>query len=169
MLELTTRATAGLLKAKGAEYAGSADRLANFKRGAQLTGATPLQVAFIYASKHYDSLATYIRNDAKGLQQHLSEPIEGRFDDLINYCILMKALVMEADTTSTVLGVSSGVSGSGGESGQQATREFLSQEHGSVVADTSSQGGRRRWDNEDRQKELEERRFPDRAIPGGWL
>ena len=71
-----------LLTVKGGEYAGTEDRLSNFKRGATLTGATPLQVAFIYASKHYDGIAR-------------SEPIEGRFDDLINYCILMKALIRE--------------------------------------------------------------------------
>lgn len=80
-----------LLRVKGGEYASSDDRLANFKRGAALTGCTPLQVAFIYASKHYDGIASYVKNPARPS----SEPIEGRFDDLINYCILMKALVKE--------------------------------------------------------------------------
>jgi hypothetical protein len=84
-----------LLIVKGGEYAGSSDRLANFKRGAQLTGATPLQVAFVYASKHYDSISTYVKKDAAGLKQVLSEPIEGRLDDLINYCLLMKAIIQE--------------------------------------------------------------------------
>ena len=93
----TVKATAELLIVKGEEYAGSADRLANFKRGAQLTGKTPLQTALVYAAKHYDSICTFIRKDATGKQQVLSEPIEGRFDDLINYCILMKALVIEAE------------------------------------------------------------------------
>ncbi len=91
----TMTSTAGLLLSKGEEYAGSDDRLANFKRGAALTGATPLQVAFIYASKHYDAIATYIRKDAAGQVQQLSEPIGGRLDDLINYCILMKAIIEE--------------------------------------------------------------------------
>lgn len=95
LCEATVRDTSAILVAKGEEYAGSQDRLANFKRGAQLTGATPLQVAFVYASKHYDSIATYIKKDAAGFEQRLSEPIEGRFDDLINYCILMKAIVAE--------------------------------------------------------------------------
>ena len=80
-----------LLVVKGGEYAGVEDRLGNFKRGAALTGTTPLQVAFIYASKHYDSIASFVR-DPKRVG---SEPIEGRFDDLINYCILMKAIVKE--------------------------------------------------------------------------
>jgi hypothetical protein len=94
----TIQSTANLLVLKGEEYAGSEDRLANFKRGAALTGATPLQVAFIYASKHYDALATFCRKDAQGQVQSLSEPIEGRLDDLINYCILMKAIIVETTT-----------------------------------------------------------------------
>jgi hypothetical protein len=94
----TIKSTANLLIMKGEEYAGTSDRLSNFKRGAALTGTTPLQTALIYASKHYDSIATYIRKDAEGYEQKLSEPIEGRFDDLINYCILMKAIVAENKT-----------------------------------------------------------------------
>lgn len=84
-----------LLAVKGGEYAGPEDRLGNFKRGAKLTGITPLQVAFVYASKHYDGIATYIRKSASGEPMELSEPIEGRLDDLINYCILMKAIIGE--------------------------------------------------------------------------
>lgn len=85
-----------LLVVKGGEYAGSEDRLANFKRGAALVGVTPLQVAFIYASKHYDGIASFVRTAAEGTPRLSSEPIEGRFDDLINYCLLMKALVRES-------------------------------------------------------------------------
>lgn len=96
LVEATLERTADLLVSKGEEYAGSADRLANFKRGAALTGCTPLQVLFVYASKHYDAIATYIRKDADGLQQQLSEPIEGRVDDLINYCLLMQALIADS-------------------------------------------------------------------------
>lgn len=92
----TMKSTGDLLVSKGAEYAGDVDRLSNFKRGANLTGCTPLQVAFIYLSKHYDSLATYVQNDAAGLTLATSEPIEGRLDDLINYCLLLKALIVES-------------------------------------------------------------------------
>lgn len=95
VVDLTMKATVGLLIVKGGEYADDVDRLANFKRGAALTGATPLQVAFIYASKHYDGIASYVRTVAEGQPRASSEPIEGRFDDLINYCILMKAIIKE--------------------------------------------------------------------------
>lgn len=80
-----------LLGLKGAEYAGSSDRLANFKRGAVLTGVSPQQVAFIYLSKHYDAIATFVREGpVPG-----GEPIQGRLNDLINYCLLLRALIEE--------------------------------------------------------------------------
>lgn len=91
---------------KGREYAGLEDVLRNFKRGAELTGSTPLQVALIYASKHYDSIATFIRDKAEFEKNALperprpSEPIEGRLDDLINYCLLIQALLEEEFTKS---------------------------------------------------------------------
>ncbi len=85
-----------LLVVKGGEYAGEGDRLANFKRGAALVGVTPLQTLFIYLSKHYDGVASYVRTEAAGKTRPSSEPIEGRLDDLINYCILAKALIAEA-------------------------------------------------------------------------
>lgn len=95
ILSATVVSTEKLLVVKRGEYSSSDDVLANFKRGAALTGATPLQVAFIYASKHYDGIASFVRTSAEGNVRPSSEPIEGRFDDLINYCILMKALVKE--------------------------------------------------------------------------
>ena len=95
LVKETINETAQLLISKGAEYAGNEDRLANFKRGAAHIGVTPLQVALIYTSKHFDALSTYIRNDARGMEQILSEPIDGRIHDLINYCFLIKALIIE--------------------------------------------------------------------------
>jgi hypothetical protein len=88
-----------LLVVKGGEYANSEDRLANFKRGAALTGATPLQVLFIYMSKHYDAVASFVQSSAKGQTRPSSEPIEGRLDDLINYCLLAKGLIGEMPKT----------------------------------------------------------------------
>lgn len=91
----TLKTLESLLTIKGGEYAGSDDRLANFKRGAQLVGITPLQCAFVYASKHYDAIATYVRDDASGRERPRSEGIEGRLDDLMNYCFLMKCIIRE--------------------------------------------------------------------------
>lgn len=101
LVESTITDLQKLLIVKGGEYAGSEDRLANFKRGAQLTGCTPLQCAFIYASKHYDAIATFIRDDATGIERPRSEGIEGRLDDLMNYCLLMKGLIRENTKSPT--------------------------------------------------------------------
>ena len=96
LVERIRKETTELLVVKGREYAGDADRLANFKRGAALTGVDPLTVLFIYMSKHYDALATYIRdNQAGDTMPILSEPITGRVADLINYCVLAWALIEE--------------------------------------------------------------------------
>lgn len=84
-----------LLVVKGGEYAGSEDRLANFKRNAERQGVNPLAILDIYMSKHWDSWTTYVRNVIAGKEQKLSEPIEGRLHDIINYCILATALIEE--------------------------------------------------------------------------
>lgn len=95
IVESTLTSIRELLVVKGGEYAGSEDRLANFKRGAALTGCTPLQCLFIYMSKHYDAVATFVRDEAAGTTRPRSESIEGRLDDLINYCLLAKAVIIE--------------------------------------------------------------------------
>jgi hypothetical protein len=88
LVERIRKETTELLVVKGREYAGDADRLANFKRGAVLT-------------KHYDALATYIRdNQAGDTMPVLSEPITGRVADLINYCVLAWALIEEKQATA---------------------------------------------------------------------
>lgn len=93
-----------LLNVKGGEYANSLDVLANFKRGAELVGLQPLQVLFVYLSKHYDGVASYVRKTAAGEQPVLSEPIEGRLDDIIVYCTLAKALIQEAKSQIVLSG-----------------------------------------------------------------
>jgi hypothetical protein len=80
---------------KGAEYSGDEDALANFKRNAERIGLDPLQVWHVYASKHYDSLCTYIKEINASEKRILTEPIESRADDLITYLLLFKALIKE--------------------------------------------------------------------------
>lgn len=93
----------GLLNVKGQEYAGGkeVDRLANFKRGAALVEAIPLQILLIYLAKHYDSFANYVKREAKG-EAHPQgvEDIEGRLNDIIAYCVLAKALIQEQANAS---------------------------------------------------------------------
>lgn len=80
---------------KGSEYADGDDFLGNFKRGAHLTGCTPLQVAFIQAAQHYEAVASFVRDVARGDTRDSAESIDGRIDGLISHCLLMKGLATE--------------------------------------------------------------------------
>lgn len=135
----TVARTASLLISKGAEYAGDADRLANFKRNAARNGHTVLEEWMTYWNKHIDSIHSYMarvkekaltlalqdmleqaqtanRNGEKYypsgsyfqalvnarlseavnlIDATLSEPIEGRFDDNINYSFLCQGILKE--------------------------------------------------------------------------
>lgn len=143
LVDETVKRTAGLLIAKGAEYAGDGDRLINFKRNAAKNGQTVLECWQVYWGKHIDSINSYmlrikdravelalqevveeassdraqmdpaIRKAAisperfrerinkavphamREIELTLSEPIEGRFDDNINYSFLCQAILKE--------------------------------------------------------------------------
>lgn len=79
-------------KTKGADYAGEDDAVLNFKRGAMQSGAraTPEQIWWVYANKHWDAITTYCWDGSVK-----SEAIEGRLHDMILYCFLQLALVRE--------------------------------------------------------------------------
>jgi hypothetical protein len=84
-----------LARTKGSEYAHGADRLDNFRRAAKEFDIPMELVWRIYASKHWDSITTYIRDLVKGTDRQRSEPISGRIDDLLVYLLLLKAMVEE--------------------------------------------------------------------------
>ena len=90
----------GLSGSKGEEYSNSADALANFKRNGERIGLDPLQIWHVYASKHYDSICTFIKDIATGKVRNTSEPIEGRIDDLILYLIILKGLKQDKENES---------------------------------------------------------------------
>lgn len=93
LLKKVQEETVGLLESKGHEYAGSHDRLANFKRGAEDLGIKPTSILWVYFKKHIDSLSTFVRTIEQGGTPRLSEPIEGRINDAINYLILLRGLI----------------------------------------------------------------------------
>ena len=93
LIDETIKATMHLMKSKGAEYAHGSDRLDNFRRNAADLDVPPELVWMVYARKHWDSITTYVRDIKDGKQRDYSESIEGRFDDMINYCLLGKAMV----------------------------------------------------------------------------
>ena len=86
-----------LQKTKGKEYAEDADRLSNFKEEAKAFGVDPLVVLGIYMNKHVTLLRKYFRavQEGKVSELKLSEPIEGRFRDVIVYALLGLALEKE--------------------------------------------------------------------------
>lgn len=95
LLEETHQKMMDLTKTKGREYAGSSDQLANFKRNAERINLDPLQIWFVYAAKHFDSISTYVGDVAIDETFEYSENIEGRADDLILYLNIFKALIRE--------------------------------------------------------------------------
>lgn len=98
LVEETFHQTQQLLRIKGGEYSDDQDRLANFGRVALLTGMPRLSVAFVYLSKHYDAISREVQDRAAGVTREKSEAIEGRIHDLINYCLLLKAIIREDDS-----------------------------------------------------------------------
>ncbi len=71
------------------------DRLASFKRSADLTGCTALQVALLGAGPHFDAIASYVRELSRGDAQE-PDAIAGRLDELITACLLMKGLLIDS-------------------------------------------------------------------------
>jgi len=106
VIDTILKNSAGLLVSKGAEYSSNADRLSNFKRGAEILGLRPLDVWAVYFNKHIDSINSYVRRTAcdsmANVDNQLSEPIDGRFEDSINYLLLGMALILETRNSSDV-------------------------------------------------------------------
>lgn len=97
LLERTFVQMKALSSTKGEEYAGTEDRLSNFKRLADELEMIPEQVLMVYLTKHLDSIRTYIKDKASDRKRELSEPIAGRIDDAVLYLILLKGLVYERE------------------------------------------------------------------------
>lgn len=134
IVDQTVKETAELLVKKNAEYAGSEDVLANFKRNGKRNGQSQLECWMVYFNKHIDSIHTYMARVKRkciersllnvlenyrdnhtvcspegflrlveielphgvgAIDSELSENIEGRLNDVINYCILCKALLAD--------------------------------------------------------------------------
>lgn len=84
-----------LSEQKGGEYAGDNDRLANFRRNGEALGLPMETVWAVYAGKHWDAVQQYVKDLNTGKDRPRAEPISGRLDDLIVYCLLMKAMMEE--------------------------------------------------------------------------
>jgi len=91
----------GILDAKGKDYSGKEDALANFKKGAESLGMTKYQILAVYLSKHLASIMNAIKT-SPSYPQVESEPMEGRIQDAINYLAILHAM-MEEDRENLVI------------------------------------------------------------------
>ena len=97
LIEETVTKVKHLGKLKGGEYAGDDDRLANFRRNGEALGL-PMEVIWhTYTAKHWDAVTQYIKDLVAGKSRERLEPISGRLDDIIVYCILFKAMLIERE------------------------------------------------------------------------
>lgn len=97
LIEETIKNIKYLETTKGGEYAGDDDRLANFRRNAESVGVSMEVIWRVYAGKHWDSISQYIKDIQSGKDRPRSESMLGRFDDLIVYAILGKAIYIERE------------------------------------------------------------------------
>jgi len=72
------------------EYAGGADAFGNFNRLAQMLGLDRKAVLLVYAVKHWDGIASYVRG-----HRSQREHVFGRINDLIVYLILLRGMIQE--------------------------------------------------------------------------
>jgi hypothetical protein len=96
VMEKTFEECRALRGAGQKEYAGSANAFGNFVRLAEELDTTPERVLWIYAMKHKDGIAAYIRG-----HQSQREPVEGRIDDLIVYLCILRGMVEARRATET--------------------------------------------------------------------
>lgn len=96
LLDQTIAEIKKLSVAKGGEYAGDSDRLANFRRNGANLGLPMETIWAVYAGKHWDAIMQYIRDERKGKTRTRLEPIAGRVDDLLVYLLLLKAMLDES-------------------------------------------------------------------------
>lgn len=95
LLEDTVAKVVQLGDLKGGEYAGDVDRLANFRRNGERLSLPMEAIWAVYAGKHWDAIQQYCQDKITGRTRLRMEGIAGRLDDLILYCVLMKAIVEE--------------------------------------------------------------------------
>ena len=92
---------------KGGEYAGDADRLANFRRNAEACGVTIETCWRIYAGKHWDAVTQYIKDLQTGKTRERLEGLDSRVDDLIVYLLLFKCMLEERGMINPLMYVDS--------------------------------------------------------------
>lgn len=76
---------------KGNEYSGEKNRHKNFEGLAEELNLHPIEVLWVYAAKHKDSIATFIKDK----KVYSNEDISGRVSDLRNYLALLGGMIIK--------------------------------------------------------------------------
>jgi predicted RNA-binding protein with EMAP domain len=89
--------TSNVLQAKGDEYSYNSGAFENFEEGVSIgLSNTPEGVAWGYVTKHIQSVRALIREVDSGKEDHLTDKlIDEKFGDVINYMILIEAMLKE--------------------------------------------------------------------------
>ena len=85
---------ANILTVKGKAYSGEEDVLSNFKVNAERLGLSKYQIWAVYFNKHVDSINHAIAANPV-LPKDSSEGLDSRIVDVINYAVILQALLTE--------------------------------------------------------------------------
>lgn len=86
---------------KGKEYAHSEDRFANFNRLAEELDVRNILIAWVYTTKHLDSIGSFVKTG----KIFSSEGIRGRIVDAIVYLTLIAGMLEEDSREIEKLGI----------------------------------------------------------------
>lgn len=82
-----------LREAGAAEYSGGENAFGNFERLAAELGVSREQILWVYAMKHKDGIASWIRG-----HKSQREDVRGRINDLIVYLLILRGMVEAGDS-----------------------------------------------------------------------
>ncbi len=94
ILEERIASIKGTLAKKADEYVQGNDRLYNFRRAGKINGTSPEAALWGMATKHLVSVVDLIEDAGIGIR-HTNERIDEKIGDMINYLILLEALLKE--------------------------------------------------------------------------
>ena len=80
-----------VLTNKAIEYSTGADRLHNFKQAANVMRGTQAEACFAFMTKHFVNVTDAVTNNENVSQEWIDEKI----GDLVNYVILLEAILTE--------------------------------------------------------------------------
>jgi hypothetical protein len=97
LLESRIDAMRATLSKKASEYASNADRLHNFKRGAEMLRTSSIKTCASFMTKHLVSIFDLVEMRDNGVPVK-NDVIDEKIGDAINYLVLLEALLKESPT-----------------------------------------------------------------------